>query len=167
MFLNKKIRTKNGNLRKSSIKWISFWQLPFQNRLKLSITEKRRNKVKYVNWSSIMLKFVKKTSMQNPVKSLGYIKCYSLSSPRPVKSPSNSISYNCQRICSWSRRPKNILEIKKKATFLYVINNPIIYTFFKDFTNYRKKTNRAVVFSCTPSPKFLNTWTNNETFQIV
>ena len=36
-------------------------------------------------------KFAKKTSMPNPIKSLGYTKCYSLSSPRPVKSPSNSI----------------------------------------------------------------------------
>ena len=32
------------------------------------------------------LKFVKKTGMPNPNKSLGYIKCYNSSSPRPVKS---------------------------------------------------------------------------------
>ena len=31
--------------------------------------------------------FLKKTSMPNPVKTLGYIKCHSSSSPRPVKSP--------------------------------------------------------------------------------
>ena len=30
-------------------------------------------------------KFVKKTSMPNPVKSLGYIKCHSSSNPRTVK----------------------------------------------------------------------------------
>ena len=46
-----------------------------------------------------------------------------------------------------------------------MINNPIIYKFFKDFTNHRKKTNRAVVFSCGLSPTFLNTRTTNETFQ--
>ena len=63
--------------------------------------------------NSIGLKFVKKASMSNPVKSLEYIKCYSLSSPRIVKSPSNSIRYNCQKISSWSRRPKTKLEIKK------------------------------------------------------
>ena len=34
---------------------------------------------------------VKKTSMSNPVKNLGYNKCYSLS--RTVKSSSNSIRY--------------------------------------------------------------------------
>ena len=30
---------------------------------------------------------------------------------------------------------KITLEISKKITFLLVINNPIIYTFFKAFTN--------------------------------
>ena len=33
------------------------------------------------------------------------------------------------------------------------------------FTNHRKKTNRAVVFSCRPFPTFLNTGTTDETFQ--
>ena len=48
-----------------------------------------------------------------------------------------------------------------------MINKCIIYKFFKDFPNHRKKTNRAVVFSCRPtfSPTFLSTGTTNETFQ--
>ena len=45
------------------------------------------------------------------------------------------------------------------APFLYVINNPIIYNFFKGFTKRkrkeRKKTNRAVVFGCRPFPNIL------------
>ena len=57
-------------------------------------------------------------SIPNPVENLGYIKCYSSSSPRPVKNPSNSIRYNCQKICSWLKKPKTILEIRKKDTFL-------------------------------------------------
>ena len=32
-------------------------------------------------------KFVKKTGLPNFIKSLGYIKCYSFSSPRSVKGP--------------------------------------------------------------------------------
>ena len=36
---------------------------------------------------------------------------------------------------------------QKKATFLQVINEPIICTFFKNFTNHRRKTSRALVFS--------------------
>ena len=115
------------------------WILSILNHLKLSITKKRRNKAKYLSWNSIKLKFVKRSSMPNPVKSLGYIKCYSLNSPRPVKSPSNSIGYDCKNICSWSRGPKTILEIRKKGTFLYVINNSIIYKFLKDFANHRNK----------------------------
>ena len=35
---------------------------------------------------------------------------------------------------------------------------------YKDFTNYRKKTNRSVIFSCRPFPTSLNTGTTNETF---
>ena len=52
-----------------------------------------------------------------------------------------------------------------KATFLLVINNPIIYKFFKDFTNHRKKTNRAVVLCCRPFPNFLKYRVAVETFQ--
>ena len=45
--------------------------------------------------SSIGRKFVKKSNILNPVKSLRYIKCYSVSSTRHVKCPSNFIIYNC------------------------------------------------------------------------
>ena len=34
-------------------------------------------------------------------------------------------------------------------------NKAIIYKFYKDFTNHRKKTNREVVFNCIPFPKIL------------
>ena len=83
---------------------------------------------------------MKKTSMSNPVKSLGYLKCYSLSNPEPVKRTDNSIRDNCKKIRSWSRRPKSILEIIYK---------------FKDFTNHRKKANRAEVFSIRHFPNIL------------
>ena len=33
-----------------------------------------------------------------------------------------------------------MLETRKKATFLYVISNPIIHKFFKNFIKQRKKT---------------------------
>ena len=48
------------------------------------------------------------------------------------------------------RRPKTIKEIRKKVTFLLVINNPMIYKFLKDFTNHRQKINGVTVFSCRP-----------------
>ena len=39
--------------------------------------------------TSLRLKFKKKKSMPNPVKSLRYMKCYSPRSPRTIKRPSN------------------------------------------------------------------------------
>lgn len=47
---------------------------------------------------------IKRTSMPNPVGCLGYISCYSLSSPRPIR-------YNYQNICSWLRWPGTVLLI--------------------------------------------------------
>ena len=84
-----------------------------------------------------------------------HIKCYKSSSPRPSKSPSNSIRYNYQKICSSSKRTKTILWIRKNATFFQVITNPVIYTFSKDFTNHRKMTNKAAVFCHTFFPNIL------------
>ena len=116
----------NGPLRNFNINWIFLLRLLIQNHLKLPITEKRRNQANCLTWNSIRPEFMKKSSMPNSAESLGYIKCYSSSSPRPVKSCSNFIRHNCQKISSWSRRPKMILEIKEKATFRSVINNYII-----------------------------------------
>ena len=39
---------------------------------------------------------MKKTSMSNPVKNLGYNKCYSSSNPRHLKSPNNFIRLNSE-----------------------------------------------------------------------
>ena len=89
----------------------------------------RKEEIRSNIWPDLRLRFLKKAGMLNSVESLGYIKCYSSSIPRPVKSPGNSIRYNCKKICSWSRRPKTIPEIRKKATYLQVINNCIIYAF--------------------------------------
>ena len=80
-----------------------------------------------------------KSSMPNPVKSLGYIKCYRSNSHRSIKSNSNFIKYNCQKICSWSRRPKTIVKIRKKTAL--ILGAVDLY------------------------PKFLNTGTIDETLQ--
>ena len=90
MYSRKNCRTKNGALWNSSINWKFLWRLPIQNHLKLYFTEKR-SKTKHLIWNSIRLEFVKKTSTPNSIKSLGHIKCYSLSGPRPGKNPSNFI----------------------------------------------------------------------------
>ena len=122
----------------SSFNWLFLRRLSIQNHPKLSITEKRRNNAKYLTWNTIRLTFAKKKACET------LLKAYSSTSTTPVKSHSNSITYSCWKICSWSRRPKTILEIRKKVTFLSVINKPNIYKFFKDFilTSKRKLTGR-------------------------
>ena len=113
--------------------------------------------------NSIRLKFVKKNSILNPVQTLP--KCYNLGSPRSIKSPSNSVRYNCQNICSRSRRPKTILKIRKKAPFLRRSTNLLFTSFSKTLlTTERRLTGRQ--FSVVHlSPTFLNTATTDETFQ--
>ena len=154
MYSRKKNWTKNGPLRNSSINWIFLWRFHIQNYPKPPITEKRRSEAKYLTWNFIKLNFMKKTSMSNSVTSLGYIECYSSSSLRHVKSPSNSIRHNCQMIFSWSKRIKTILEIRKKG-HISLGDRQCYYKFFGDFTNQRKKTNRAVIFSSRPFPNIL------------
>ena len=46
-----------------------------------------------------------------------------------------------------------------------MINTSIIYKFFKDFTNYRRKTNRVIDLAVDLFLTFLNTGTTDETFQ--
>ena len=88
---------------------------------------------------------MKKTIMPNPAENLRYITSYSSSSPTPIKSPSNSIKYNCKKILSWSRRPEPILKIRE-ATFF-----KRSFKFLKNFLNQRK-------FRCRPLPKSLKCW---------
>ena len=123
----KKCRSKKGALRKPALTRNSFEDFPSRTTWSCLLLRKTK-------WGQISdrkfhktFKFVKKTSAPNPVKNHGYIKCYRASCPQPIKRPRNSTRYNCQKICSRSKGPKTILEIRKKATFLYVINKPIVY----------------------------------------
>ena len=93
--------------------------------------------------------FANKITLSNFVQIIGYIKCYCLSSPTPIKSSGNFSKYICQKICGWITGLKTILGIKK-ATFLKVVSKPIIFfKFFIDFTHHRKRNNRAIAFSYT------------------
>ena len=88
----------------------------FLSRTTLSRLLLRKEEIRPNIWPE-RLKFVRKTNMPNPIKSLEYMNHYSLNSPRPVISPGNYIRHNCQKICCWSIRPKTILEIKKRPYF--------------------------------------------------
>ena len=103
----------------SSIHWIFLWRLPIQNHWKPFITEKRRNKAKYPTWNSVSLKSVKETSMSNSVKSLGYIKCYRSSSPRPVKSLRFTIDREDLRTYWKSGKQDSFRHLLKSSASLY------------------------------------------------
>ena len=157
MYSRKSLGPRIQALTDSSINWIFLWRLPIHKYMKHFISKKRRNKAKYLSWNYTRLNFVKKTSMQNTVKSLQYIK-WSF-----VKSPCNSTRYNCQEISSWLRRPKFMLEIKKKARFIYVI---LLFTSFSKILLIKERRLTGQQFLATDlSQTFFNTWTTNETFQ--
>ena len=56
-------------------------------------------------------------------------------------------------------------KLEKRPYFSIVVKKPIIYKFFKDFTDHRKKANRAVVFNCRSFHNILKYGTTDETFQ--
>ena len=58
------------------------------------------------------------------------------------------------------------LKPRKKTMFSFVINNIIICNFYEDFSNHRKKINRAVVLAIDLYRTFLNTGTTNENLKI-
>ena len=66
----------------SGYSWEGF---PFRTTWNHLLLNKRRNKTKYMTRNSIKPKFVQKANMPNTVKSLEYIKCYSLSTPDLLK----------------------------------------------------------------------------------
>ena len=110
-----------------------------KNHSKPSVTEKWWNKAKYPTWNSIRLEFVRKNSMKSPVKSFGYIKCYSSISPRPIKILCNSIKKNSQKICSWRRRPETILGFRKRPSFLSWSASLLFTSFRKILLNTERR----------------------------
>ena len=96
----------------------------------------------------------------------------SSSSPRPIKSPSNFIRYNSLKICSSLRRPKTILEIRKKAIFLqatfltFVDKTSLIYiSFSKTLLATERRLTEQQFLAIHFSQTFFNTGITDEIFQ--
>ena len=90
--------------------------------------------------------------MPNPVESLwyiGYIKYYSLSSPRLVKSLAIPWETSFRRSAVDQENLKLHWKSEKRPYFSWW-STIIIYNFVKAFTNHRKEANRLVVFSSRP-----------------
>ena len=70
------------------------WRRPIQNHMKQPIFDKWRNEAKKLTTKSTKLWFAKRTAMLLIVERLQYIKCYSWTRTRNVKSPSNLYKSN-------------------------------------------------------------------------
>ena len=111
---------------------------------------------KYLTWNSKRSKFVKKTSMLNLVKSLGYIKCYSSSSTNLLKALAilldatdrkSAVEWEDLKPSEKSSKPqkKNNKKKQKKKEHISLGDQQAYYLqFFEDFTNNSKKTDRVV-----------------------
>ena len=86
--------------------------LALQNSSKPLTTTKWLNKIKKPFHNAIYIKFVKKASTQDPIRSLRYIKYYSLNTISDFKHFSNSISNNCQKVSSRTGSEANLSENK-------------------------------------------------------
>ena len=119
-----------------------------------------------MTWNSIWIRFVKKASMSNTVKSLAYIKHYSLSSPRPVKCPCSSIRYNCQKICDWSREDLKPYWKSEKRPNISKWSTILLFTSLsKTLLTTGKILTGQYFLAVDFSPTFLYTGTANETCQ--
>ena len=133
------------------------WGLPIQNQSKLSIAKKRRNKPRYLMWNSIRLKFVKKI-FQTLSKALDVSSATAQVAPDMLKAPA-ILSDTIVRGSAVNQEDlKPYWKSDKRPYFSRwsrILLSTIIYKVFKDFTNHRKKTNRAAVFSCRPFSNIL------------
>ena len=91
---------------------------------------------------------MKKISMLNLAKSLGYIKNFHLSSFWPVKSTSSLTRNKSWKIWTWTRRPEPYWKSEERPHFLW-------WSISLSFTNFSKVLNL--------SSMFLNTETTYDT----
>ena len=140
--------------------WIFLWRFLMQKHPKPPIAEKRRNKAKYLTWTSIRLKFLKKTSIPNSVKSLGYIKCYNWSSPDLLKAVS-ILSHTTVRRSAVDWKDQTILEIRKRPHFSRWSTILLFTSFSKTLLTTERRLTGQYVLAIDLSSTFLNTETTD------
>ena len=117
------------------------------------VYKKRWNKANYLSRNSVRLNFVKKTSMANPVKSLGYISATVWVAPDLFKGLVILSDTTVRGSAVDQEDLKPYWKSEKRLHFSSWSTSLLFTSFSKDFTNHRKKTNRAVVFICRSFPK--------------
>ena len=85
--------------------------------------------------------------MLKSVKSLGYVKRYSLPYPKFLKALANLPDANAKTFAVEPENPKPHWKSVKIPDFPKVINKLTIFKILKDFTNCRNKSYRTVVFT--------------------
>ena len=122
------------------------WRHPIQNHSSLYLWKKtlKGARISQLIFHKIFT-FLMKTSMPNHVESLRYIKCWSSSSPIPTDSCNSDTTVKRSAV-DWEDLNHTANQKKGHIT----LGDHQINKFFTDITNHRKKTNKAVFFSCTP-----------------
>ena len=107
--------------------------------------------------------FVKKINMPNPVKSLGYIKCYSSSSPRSLKRPRNS-DVTVRRSAVDREDLKPYGKSEKRPHYSRWSTILLFTSFSKTLITAGRRLTGQQFLPVAPFLIFLNTGTADETF---
>ena len=130
-----------------------------------SLTEKRRNKSKYLTRNFIRFKFEKMTSMPNTVKNLGSIKCHSSSSPKPV----NALGILSDTTVRQSAVDQQVLKpywkSEKRTHFSRRLTILLLIGFSKTLLTIETRLTGQQFLAVDLYPTLLNMGTTYDTFQ--
>ena len=127
----------NGALWDSSTKRAHLQKLSIQKLTKLRVTGEWGNNAANRTKNSIRPKSVKKISL--PKTNFDMSRSTAWVAPDVLKALVILSTTKFQKICSSTKIPGTLLEIRKRTILLKEINQPIVYKLLEDFKNIRKK----------------------------
>ena len=145
MYSRKSVRPRMEPWRTPALTGYSCADLPSRNTRSCLLLGKEE--IRPNIWHEIT--FVKKIDMSNPVKSLGYTKCYSSSSPGLLIALAIPSDATARRSTVDREDIKPYWKLEKRPPFSRWSTILLFISFWKT-SNHRKKTNRVVVFRCRP-----------------
>ena len=108
------------------------WRRPIQNHMKQPIFDKWRNEAKKLTTKSTKLWFAKRTTMLLIVERLQYIKCYSWTRTRNVKSPSNLYKSSSAAGLGLDIKVELVPDVKSSLPIFLSGQNSLFLKYFKD-----------------------------------
>ena len=121
------------------------------------ITEKRKNKAKYLTWNTIRLSLWRNSACRTLPKALDRLSATARVAPDLLKAQTILSGKTARRsFIDWEYL-KPYWKSEKRARFSKWSRILWFTSFLKDVTNHshRKKTNRVVVFNCRTFPNIL------------